>query len=508
MTDNNNTHLEIDNDDAAGSRRGGNKTDEKEKQFQRAVAVVSDRIVLTKNKVGIFHATISEADVFTTLPLGSSRLLSKVKRMVLDALKVRLPKAGLEELVEELRETADTPAIEGCEVHHRLARGLNGQIFIDLCNAKSEVLEVDSKGYRLHDFAHEMPLFLRSPGMTALPDPIGAQPDYELLRSFVNVPSDDAWWLLIVYLLYCYRPGGPYVILVLNGTAGSSKSTFSRVIRQLVDPSPICTQSLPKTQADLMITANNSHMLVFDNVRHLTHDMSDDLCALATGAGIRKRTLFTDSEETMFYMSRPCVLNGIGDVANQTDLLSRCVQLELPVIKVRRTEEEFNRKFEHAIRSIFAGLMDALSKTLAALPGVTEVPESRMADFELFGIAVERALNWPVGSFKRAYARNQASQMRDVLCDDVLAQSLRALIHEQVQDGIDYTRTPTELLKELDEFVSNAERASKADWPQSPHSLSKRLKKIEPALRACGIGVAFNHSGNRTITLTRLKRAK
>jgi putative DNA primase/helicase len=514
LTDKNNTHLEIgnnnddDNDDAAGSHRGGNQMDKKEKQFQQAMTLVRDRIVFSKNKSGVFHATISEHDGISTFPVGSLRLLAKVKKIVFGGLKLRLSKPVQEELVEELREEADTPAIDRFEVHHRVAQGSNGQIYIDLCNTKSEVLEVDGKGYRLHDFAHEMPLFLRSPGMAALPDPIGAQPNLELLRCFVNVTSENSWRLVIVYLLYCYRPGGPYVILVVNGTAGSGKSNFSRLIRRLVDPSPVSTQSLPESTLDLMITANNSHMLVFDNVRQLTHKMSDALCSLATGAGVRIRMLFTNSEETMFYASRPCVLNGIGDVANQTDLLSRCVQLELPVIKVRRTEEEFNRKFEHAIGPIFAGLMDALSKTLAALPGITEAPESRMADFELFGMAVERALNWPVGSFKCAYARNQASQMRDVLCDDVLAQALRALVQDEVQDGIDYTKTPTELLKELDTYVSNAERASKADWPQSPHSLSKRLKKIEPALRACGIGVSFNHSGNRTITLTRLKRAK
>ena len=503
MTDNNPTHLDIEPDDGR-TRKSSSRMDDKEKDFKQALAAISDCIMLTKNKHGDVHATFTNTDAFETIPLNSSKVLNKIKRIVFDALKKRLPKATLEELVEELKDEAETPAIERCEVHHRVARGMNDQIYIDLCNQAGGVLEVDAKGFRLLKVVAEIPLFLRSSGMMPLPDPMGERPDLGLLRNFVNVPSDDAWWLLVVYTLYCYRPGGPYVILVIGGPAGSTKSTSSRVIRQVVDPSSVSTQSVPKSPVDLMITARNSHMLVFDNVRQLTPDMSDALCRLATGGGMRTRALYTNSDEALFHASRPCLLNGIGDVANQTDLLSRCVHLELPVIKVRRTEEEFNRSFEKAIGPIFAGLMDALSRTLAVLPEITEAPTSRMADFERFGMAVERALNWPVGCFKKAYALNQKLQMWDALDGDPLARALRGLVREDVKFGTVYAKTPTELLKVLQEFVSDAEIKSKT-WLQSPHSLSKRLKKIEPALRACGIGLEFKHSGDRAIILTRLE---
>lgn len=506
MTNNNHDHLDIEPDDGC-SRRGSSRMDDKEKLFQQALTVISGCTMLTKNKHGDVHTTYTNTDAFETLPLNSPKVLNKIKRIVLDASKVRLSKAVLEELVEELKNEADSPSIERREVHHRVARGMDDQIYIDLCNQEGGVLEVDAKGYRLLEVVNEIPLFLRSSGMTALPDPIGVRPDLDLLRTFVNVPSDDAWRLLVVYILYGYRPGGPYVILVIGGTAGSSKSTFSRVIRQLVDPSSVSTQSVPKSPMDLMITARNSHMLVFDNVRQLTPEMSDALCRLATGGGMRTRALYTNSEEALFHATRPCLLNGIGDVANQTDLLSRCVHLELPVIKVRRTEEEFNHGFEQALGHIFAGLMDALSRTLAALPGITDAPDSRMADFAVFGMAVERALSWPEGSFNGAYARNQKEQMRDALGDDPLAQALRALVRASVQLGSGLTKTPTALLAVLDQVATDAESVSKA-WPQSAHSLSKRLKKMEPALRACGIGVEFTHSGNRTITLTRLATFK
>lgn len=130
-----------------------------------------------------------------------------------------------------------------------------------------------------------------------------------------------------------------------------------------------------------------------------------------------------------------------------------------------------------------------------------------MADFAHFGMAVERAQNWPNGSFKEAYAQNQQEQMINSLGDDPVATAMRSLVKLDVEAGIPYTKTPTALLEALADFASYSQAGSKA-WPQSPHSLSKRLKKLEPALRACGVGVDFHHSGNRTISVTRLPTFK
>ncbi len=241
-----------------------------------------------------------------------------------------------------------------------------------------------------------------------------------MLHGFLNYGTEGNWILLIVFILYSLRPLGPYVILVVLGTAGSAKSTFSRLLRLLIDPSSVPTQALPRAIADLMITASNSHLLVFDNVRTLSVELSDALCQLATGGGSCTRTLYTNSEETLVHVTKPCILNGSDDVASQPDLVSRCILMELPTITVRRTEEDLNSKFAASIDAIFAGLMDTLSKT------------------------------------------------------------------------------PTDLLAALREVATRSQANDKV-WPMSPHSLSKRLKKMEPAPRACGVGVTFQHSGNRTI---------
>lgn len=483
------------------------KAREKEKFFQKMFAFIQGQFMLSRNKSGTLHATILSGEVLETMQLNSVRIGSKIKKMIRDEFGFRASKQMVAELVEELQDQANDNLLEIHEVNHRVALGTKGQIFVDLHDNGNAVLEVDKRGYRHHDFADEAPLFFRTAGMTALPDPVGVVGNLELLRGFLNYGTAGNWFLLIVFILYSLRPLGPYVILVVLGTAGSAKSTFSRILRQLIDPSSVPTQALPRSITDLMITASNSHLLVFDNVRNVSVDVSDALCQLATGGGSRTRTLYTNSEETLVHVTKPCILNGIDDVASQPDLVSRCLLMELPTITLRRTEEDLNSEFAASINAIFAGLMDTLSKTLAEVDNVTDVPETRMADFARFGVAVERAMNWPKDSFKDAYYQNQQQQMSNSLGDDPLAAAMRTLVKTEVEPDMVCTKTPTGLLAALREVATRSQVVNKA-WPMTPHSLSKRLKKMEPALRACGIGVTFQHSGNRTISVERLKTFK
>jgi hypothetical protein len=495
----------VEDDDAQGYGALSGKALAKEKLLQKRLDILRDSIIVTRNMSGIRHATTSDNGIFDTTSLQSSRLANKIKKILRERTGIRVSKQMVAELIEELHEEADTNTLPVLEVHHRVAPGENGQIFVDLRNDAHTVIEVDKNGYRRHDFVSEFPLFYRTPGMIPLPDPVGSAPNIGLLRDFLNLRSDGDWRLLIVFIVYSLRPFGPYVILVVAGIAGSSKSTFSRLVRMLIDPSSVSTQALPKSIADLMITAKNSHLLVFDNVRKLSVELSDAFCRIATGGGYRTRTLYTDDEETLIHVTKPCILNGI--VASQPDLVSRCILMDLPTITIRRTEEELNSKFAASRPAIFAGLMDALSKTLTELDNVTEAPTARMADFARFGMAVERALSWPKGSFNAAFEQNQQEQMTNSLGDDPLAAAMRTLVRTEMEVGTSYAKSPTALLQVLAEYAPQAKLNSNA-WPQSPHSLSKRLKKMEPALRACGIGIAFRHSGSRTISVSRLASFK
>lgn len=480
--------------------------DKKQEMLDRVFSELSTSLTVTVDRAGTPYATVNDGMGFDTFALSSAKAESYIRKAVRDTIGARVPKQWMPDILDELRFVAETDPAAIVDVHTRTAPATDGGVYIDLCNPERQVLKVSAAGYSVFDYSDDQPLFQRFKGMTQLPNPFEVAPDLDQLREFINLDSDDAWYLVLAFILYCFRPGGPYIILMVSGTAGSSKSTFSRVLRSLIDPSTVSTQAAPRNAADLMITASNSHMLVLDNMRELTNEMSDAFCRLATGGGMRTRALFTNTDETLFYAVKPCILNGIGDIASQPDLLSRSVQVELPIIKVRRTEAEFNASFTAAQAGIFAGLMEALSKTLAEVDNVDEPANVRMADFFKWGIAVERAMGWKLDSFKDAYARNQRDQMKNLLSENALAQVLMQYVQEFESNEVRKKSTPTELLDQLERLANDAQRCSKG-WPDSPHGLSKRLKRIEPALRACGIGLAFTHSGNRSIVVSKIKTA-
>ena len=53
---------------------------------------------------------------------------------------------------------------------------------------------------------------------------------------------------------------------------------------------------------------------------------------MATGGGYSTRRLYTNTEEEVFSMIRPIILNGITQVAEQPDLIDRSIFINMPVI--------------------------------------------------------------------------------------------------------------------------------------------------------------------------------
>jgi hypothetical protein len=97
----------------------------------------------------------------------------------------------------------------------------------------------------------------------------------------------------------------------------------------------------------------------FDNLSSLQGWLSDTLCRLATGGSFSTRKLYTDTDETLIDVQRPCILNGIEDLATRGDLLERSLILYLPSISdtARRTERELWEQFEAAWPRILGALL-------------------------------------------------------------------------------------------------------------------------------------------------------
>ena len=223
--------------------------------------------------------------------------------------------------------------------------GLDGRLYLDLGDNEWRAVEIDTIGWRVID---KPPVrFRRAAGMQPLPMPAPGG-SIATLRSFLNVKSDTDFVLVIAWALAVLRDHGPYPVIVLSGEQGSAKSTFSAILRALLDPNTAPLRALPREDRDLFIAASNGHVLAFDNVSGLPAWISDTLCRLATGGGFAVRQLYTDQDEVLFDAARPMILNGIEDIVTRTDLADRAVFLTLEPIpeEHRRPEAELWAAFE------------------------------------------------------------------------------------------------------------------------------------------------------------------
>lgn len=397
-----------------------------------------------------------------------------------------IPQGALDTVVRQLAAQAihNGPEIP---VFSRVAPYNANGIAVDLGNSSWDSVVVTPGGWRME--SPQFP-FLRTAAMTALPIP-DQSGEMEELWEFVNVRSEEARLLLAAWIMCAFFQKMPHPILVLQGQQGAAKSTTAKMLLSLVDPSAVPLQSLPSSERDILIAAQNSWVLAFDNIRRLTPETSDSMCRLSTGGGLRTRKLYTDCDEIFFNATRPLIFTGIYNICKEQDLLSRALVIELEAIShhQRKTESELMARFEEARPRIFGGILTALSGVLRELPQVHLSSAPRMADFAKIGVALEQAMGLKQGAFLEAYAANINQAIGASLDDDPVAKAVMDLVTEEGE----WKGTASRLLKTLSRFVSTEAKRS-SDWPKAPNRLSNHLRRLAPGLAAAGIDVSFDQN--------------
>ena len=154
--------------------------------------------------------------------------------------------------------------------------------------------------------------FRRPKGLLPLPTPRRGG-SITALRPFVNAPDDDMFMLIVARPLPSCAAEDRIRSWRSLANRGPRNRTTAKVIKMLVDPSTAPLRSEPREPRDLMIAAENNHILAFDNISTIKPWLSDCLCRLATGGGFSTRTLYENREEEIFDAVRPVILNGIPE---------------------------------------------------------------------------------------------------------------------------------------------------------------------------------------------------
>lgn len=360
-------------------------------------------------------------------------------------------------------------------VHVRIAE-TDDAIYLDLCNEEWQVVEIKKEGWNIVD---ESPVYFKR---SKIMQPIAAPTKngcIEDLKPFINFNDESDYKLIIAWLLSTFKEHSPFPILTIQGEQGSSKSTTTKVLRALIDPSSLPLRALPRDEKDLAIAANGTWILAFDNLSGLSNQMSDALAKLSTGGGLATRKLYSDDEEAVFNIMRPSILNGIDDIGKRQDLLDRSIVINLPSIpETKRSDEKsFWKAFNSKKSDILGSLCDVVSKALGELPHTTLASKPRMADFALWITAAEKALEWQPGEFMSTYNSNRDKAIDQGLESDPFATA----VMELVKRNEEWIGNASQLLSEAARFTDERTVRSNA-WPTA-RSVRNRLRRINPALK-------------------------
>lgn len=391
--------------------------------------------------------------------------------------------------------------LEGRAIHDgplvQVRRGIaehGGRFYLDLCNAAWEAVEIDAAGWRI--LSKPPVYFIRGTGTLPLPTPVPG--NARALRPFINVADEREFDLVLAWMVGTLQPSGPYPVLALGGRQGCAKTTCARVLIALVDPNKAPVRSQPKSEDDLVVAAQHSRVLCFDNVSSLSADLSDSICRLATGGGLAKRQLYTDADAVVLSVCAPVVLTGIGSYIVRGDLADRAIPVTLKPINDAdyKPESEIMAAFRVAAPGIFGGLLDAVSCSIRRRGEVTAA--TRMADFNLAVEAAALAFGWKPGYVQALLAETRQRARMDLLSDDDLAQELVELVRVQGE----WCGTVARLRSHL---AGDGKKAP--DWlPRSARALGNAVRRLEPSLEAVEIVVERRKTASERLLILRLAR--
>jgi ABC-type dipeptide/oligopeptide/nickel transport system ATPase component len=171
----------------------------------------------------------------------------------------------------------------------------------------------------------------------------------DLLRPLLNVRSDDDFSLIVAWLLTALNIGDQPPILALCGESGSGKSMCTaKNFAPLLGPH--------YNIRSLLISANNCHVIAYDNMSSIRSWMRAALRRIAPrSAAIAYR------DAVVPIQPKPMIINGINDVVVASHLSEFATSLRLSKIQKFKTESEMWNRFADAEPYILGALLDACS---------------------------------------------------------------------------------------------------------------------------------------------------
>ncbi len=464
-------------------------------QVSEVVTHVLMATELFHDKRNVAYARVKIGNAIATMTVASDQCRRWIKSEWFGRTDSVLSENSVKEVVEAISAHAQFRSSERL-VHRRIARNADAY-YIDTGDKRWRVIRVDRNGWAVLTISDV--LFERSATAKELPRPMKNGNVKSLLRflRMLNIPKSKRV-LVIAWLIESLRAGTDFPGLALIGRKGSFKSGAQSNLRDMVDPNVNNLLAAPSGIDDMKATANNNHLISYENLSSLSVKQQDALCIMATGGAISAREKFSDGAEVQIEMKRPVILNGISRVVTRDDLLDRFICLDLPRIDPGeyKPRSVVQANIDAVKPAAFGALLDIFVKALQLLPNIEATVKSgtRMSDFALLGEAVARSMGKKGGYFLSVYASVRSNEVGDAIGASPVGAAVRGYIaanprgisgtYDQIGPLLKSCLTDKKLLR---------------DWPGSGRAFGDAMTRIEGTLEQIGISVSRKSRNTGTV---------
>ena len=425
------------------------------------------------------------------LKIKSTDFFEFISHLAWDELGRPLPSTTGESVVNTLEAIAKYRG----ELHELSIRTAwyKDSLWYDLGN---KVVRIDEDGWKV--VKKPKPLFRRFSSQKPQVEPIHGGSMKDVLN-YLNVPGsgkerEETSILVLTYLVSVLIPDIPRPIIAIHGLPGAAKSTFFRIIKNLIDPSLLETMTYPRNPNEMIQMFSHNYMILLDNLSELTDWQSDELCKAVTGQSFSKRMLYTDDDDFIYSYKRAIGLNGINLVATKSDLLDRSLIFELqPIPKDRRKSEEsfwvnFEKDKPKLLGAIFSTLSKAMSLKNQGLVKLEKKP--RLADYAVWASAASLAMGHTIEHYLDAFEKNIDKQNSEAIDSSPIAQVIIDYIYFY-KFGVERRESSKRLFEELKERAKNLGLDKDRDFPKTQGWLWRKIKPIKGNLQNIGIEVEY-----------------
>lgn len=199
--------------------------------------------------------------------------------------------------------------------------------------------KTDLKGYPIYEIDKDGFRVSTEKDYTAFKDPINKEEDQikfkisnetatiQELEMFFSVKGMD----LLKIFAFCISSilSDEKYILGIFGPFQCGKDTLQIRIGEIISPLEDFKNTLQNTKKDLMVVSSQTFINGYSNISYLSKDYQDYFCLLVTGASDSSRKLFSDNSVVNIRAQTPIILNGINNIIEREDLLSRMTIINL-----------------------------------------------------------------------------------------------------------------------------------------------------------------------------------